>query len=75
LKVSSFSQKKVANYRIFSELLTENSSSRTQKNSPTGSAKASASMVEGMFAVVAMSCWEKMFTEIGTRSMMCNGSL
>jgi hypothetical protein len=40
----------------FSKLLTRNSNSRTHKNSPSGSAKASASMVGGMFAVVAMSC-------------------
>jgi hypothetical protein len=39
----------------FLELLTENSSSRTRKNSPIGLAKAAASMVGGMFVVVAMS--------------------
>jgi len=41
-------------YRIFSELLTRNSSSRIQKNSPSGSAKAGASVVGGMFAVATM---------------------
>jgi len=46
----------VASYRIFSELLTGNSSSRIQKNSPTGSAKDGASVVGGMFAIAAMSC-------------------
>jgi hypothetical protein len=40
----------------FSELLTENSSSKTRKNSFTGSAKAVASMVGGIFVVVVMSC-------------------
>ncbi len=39
-----------------SELLTGNSSSRTRKNSPTGSTKASASMVGRMFAIATMSC-------------------
>jgi len=38
-----------------SKLLTKNSSLRTRKNSPTRSAKASASMVGGMFAVATMS--------------------
>jgi len=46
----------VASYRIFSELFTKNFSSRTQKNSPIALAKAGASMVGGMFAVVIMSC-------------------
>jgi len=40
--------------RIFSKLLIENSSSRTQDNSPTGSAKAGALMVGRMFAVATM---------------------
>jgi len=48
--------KKVANCIIFSKLLIENSNSRTRKNSRTGSSKVSASMVGGMFAIVAMSC-------------------
>jgi hypothetical protein len=55
LKVSSFFQEKVANYRIFLELFIGNSSSRARKNSPTGSTKACALMVGGMFAVVVMS--------------------
>jgi hypothetical protein len=46
----------MANYRIFLELLIGNSSSRTRKNSPTGSAKDGASMAGGMFAIIAMSC-------------------
>jgi len=45
----------VASCRIFSELLTKNSNSRISKNSPTGSAKVGASVVGGMFAIVAMS--------------------
>jgi hypothetical protein len=48
--------RKVVSCRIFSKLSTENSSSRTQKNSPIGLAKGNASMVGGMFAVVAMNC-------------------
>jgi hypothetical protein len=40
----------------FPKLLTRNSRSKIQKNSPTGLAKASALMVGGMFMVVAMSC-------------------
>ncbi len=40
----------------FLELLMGNSSSRTQKNSPTGVAKASASMVGGIFTIATMSC-------------------
>ncbi len=39
-----------------SKLLTENSSSRTEKNSSIGSTKASASMVGGMFVVTTMTC-------------------
>jgi hypothetical protein len=66
LKVSSFYRKKVANYIIFSELLTKNSSSRTQKKSPIGSVKVAASMVGGMFAVVAISYWGERLTEVGT---------
>jgi hypothetical protein len=62
-RVSSFCRKKVVSFRIFSEFLTRNSSSRIRKNSPTRSTKAGASMVGGMFAsmvggmfaVVAMS--------------------
>jgi len=46
----------VASCRIFSELLTENSNSRIQKNSPIGSTKVVASMVGGKFAVTIMSC-------------------
>jgi hypothetical protein len=56
LRVSSFYWEKATIYRIFSKLLTGNSSSTIQKNSPTGSAKAGASMVGGMFAVTTMSC-------------------
>jgi hypothetical protein len=56
LEVSSFYRKKVASYIIFSKLLIKNSSSRTQKNSPIGPAKASASMVGGLFAITTMSC-------------------
>jgi hypothetical protein len=41
--------------QIFSEFFTENSSSRTRKNSPTESTKTGASMVGGMFAVALMS--------------------
>jgi len=44
----------VASCRIFSKLLTGNSSSRIRKNSPTGLTKAGASVVRGMFAVAAM---------------------
>jgi len=54
LRVSSFYREKVANYIFFSELLTRNSSSRIQKNSPIGSVKVVASMVGGMFTVVAI---------------------
>jgi len=56
LRVLSFCREKVASYRIFSELLTGNSSSRIRKNSPIGSTKAGASMVGGMFAITAMNC-------------------
>ncbi len=66
LRVSSFCQEKVASYRIFSKLLTGNSSSRIRKNSPTGSTKACASMVGEIFVVAAMSCWGERFTKIGT---------
>jgi hypothetical protein len=68
LRVSSFCQKKVVSYIIFSTLLNENSSSKTQKNSPTGLIKVRASMVGKMFVVVTMSCWRKMFTKIHTGS-------
>ncbi len=68
LRVSSFYREKVANCRIFSEFLTRNSSSKTQKNSPTGSAKANALMVGGMFAVEAMNYWGERFTKVGTMS-------
>jgi hypothetical protein len=44
----------VANYRILSELLIGNSSSRIRKNSPTGSVKASTLMVGGMFVVTTI---------------------
>jgi hypothetical protein len=47
---------KVASCRIFSELLTGNSNSRTPKNSPTRSTKANASIVGGMFAITTMNC-------------------
>jgi len=60
----------VANYKTFSELLTKNYSSKTQKNSPTRSAKADASVVGGMFTVIAMSCWRERFTEVGTESRL-----
>jgi hypothetical protein len=40
----------------FSELFIRNSNPRTIKNSPTGSAKAGASMVGTMFAVASMTC-------------------
>jgi hypothetical protein len=53
---------------LFSELLIENSSSRTQKNSPIRSAKASASIVGRMFAVAIMNCYEERFIEVGTKS-------
>ncbi len=53
-----------------SELLTENSTSRTQMNSPIGSAKASALMVGKMFMVATMSHWRKMFIKIGTGSRL-----
>ncbi len=46
----------MASYKKNLELLTGNSNSRTRKDSPTGSAKAGASMVGGMFAIAAMSC-------------------
>jgi hypothetical protein len=49
-------REKVASCRIFSELLTGNSSSRIRKNAPTGSVKASTPVVGGMFVVAAMSC-------------------
>jgi len=45
----------VANCKKNLELLTGNSSSRIQKNSPTRSTKAGAAMVGGMFAVAIMS--------------------
>jgi hypothetical protein len=38
------------------KILTSNSRSRIQKNSPTGLAKASASMVGRMFAITIMTC-------------------
>jgi hypothetical protein len=41
---------------IFSKFLTRNSSSRTRKNSPIGSAKVGTLIVGGMFMVAAMSC-------------------
>ncbi len=44
----------MASCKFFLELLTGNFSSRTQKNSPTGLAKAGASMVGRMFVVAAM---------------------
>jgi hypothetical protein len=47
--------KKGGKLKKISELLTGNSSSRTQKYSPTGLAKVGASMVGGMFAVASMS--------------------
>jgi len=56
LRASSFFSEKVANYKKISELLTGNSSSKAQKNSPTGLAKVGASMVGKMFAVAPMSC-------------------
>jgi len=59
LRVSFFYRKKVVSYRIFLELLNGNSNSRTQKNSPIGSAKASALMVGGMFVVATMVVEEK----------------
>jgi len=46
-------------YKKILELLIGNSSSRTRKNSPTGSTKASALMVGGMFAVTPMIVEEK----------------
>jgi hypothetical protein len=46
----------VANCKKNSELLIENSSSRTQKNSPIGLTKVDASMVGGMFMVTTMNC-------------------
>ncbi len=68
LKVSSFCREKVVSCRIFSELLTGNSSSRIWKNSPTGSTKASALVVRGMFAVATMSCYGERFIEVGIGS-------
>jgi hypothetical protein len=54
--------------KFFSELLTGNSSSRTQKNSPTGSTKVVALMVGGMFVITTMSCSGKRFIEVGIGS-------
>ncbi len=68
LEVSSFCQEKMANCKFFSKLLIENFSSRIWKNSPTKSAKASASMVGGLFTVATVSCWGKRSTKIGTKS-------
>jgi hypothetical protein len=45
----------VARCIIFLELLTENSSSKTQNNFPTRLVKGGASMVGGMFAIALMS--------------------
>jgi len=56
LRLSSFCWDKVVSCNFFSKLLTKNSSSRTQKNSPIRSAKVGALMVGGMFAVATMSC-------------------
>ncbi len=50
-----------------SKFLIGNSNSRIRKNSPIGSAKVGASMVGGMFAIIAMSCWGEMFTKVNTR--------
>ncbi len=58
----------MANYIIFSQLLTRNSSSRTQKNSPTRLVKASASLVGGMFEVTSMNCRREKFTKLGIGS-------
>ncbi len=66
LRVSSFCQEKLASWKFFLELFTRNSSSRIQKNSFTGSIKASASMVGEMFAVVVMSYWRERFIKVGT---------
>jgi hypothetical protein len=41
-------------YRIFLELLTGNSNSKIQKNSPIRATKVGASMVGGMFVVAVM---------------------
>jgi len=68
LRVSSLCQEKVASCRIFSKLLTRYYNSRTRKNSPTWLAKASASMVGGLFAIATMNCWGKKFTKVGIRS-------
>jgi hypothetical protein len=70
LKVSSLCREKVGSYEKNLELLIKNSSSRNWKNSPTGSVKASASMVGGMFAIVAMNCWREKFIEVGARSRL-----
>jgi hypothetical protein len=42
------------NCKKISELLTENSNSKTQKNSPIGAVKVGALMVGGMFVVAIM---------------------
>jgi hypothetical protein len=70
LKVSSFYRKKVASLIFFSKLLIGNSNSRTRRNSPTRSAKDSASMVGGMFMVGIMSCWGERFSEVVTESRL-----
>jgi len=51
-----FLSKKSGKLNFFSKLLIGNSNSRTRRNSPTRSAKDSASMVGGMFMVGIMSC-------------------
>jgi hypothetical protein len=48
--------------QFFQNSSPKNSSSNTRKNSLIGFAKASASMVGGMFVVATMSCWGKRFT-------------
>ncbi len=66
LRVSSFCRKKVASCKKISKLLMGNSSSRTRKNSPTGSTKADTLMLGGMFTITPMNYWGERFTKVRT---------
>jgi hypothetical protein len=52
---------------MFFKTLKRKFSSKTQKNSPIGSAKASASMVGRLFAVATMNCLREKFIEVSTK--------
>ncbi len=60
----------MVNCQKYLDFITENSSSRTQKNSPTRLVKVNALMVGGMFTVATMSCWGERFIEVRIRSRL-----